>query len=72
MNELCEECKEFDQMMNGGPVSFDVFVICEHKKHNQPERLNPEDQCKHKWEEEEMRGHETSKFFCSKCYADMR
>lgn len=33
--ELCPECKQFDRAMNGGPVSFDVLVICEHKKSNQ-------------------------------------
>lgn len=38
--ELCEKCKEFDRVMNRGPVSSDFWVICTHK---QPERLNETD-----------------------------
>ena len=29
---LCKECQEFDEMMNGGSVSFDVYVECNHPK----------------------------------------
>lgn len=29
---LCKECQEFDDIMNGGEVSFDVYVVCEHPK----------------------------------------
>jgi hypothetical protein len=38
--ELCKKCKEFDQVMNGGPASLDVFVACDHI---QPERSKRED-----------------------------
>lgn len=38
----------------------------------QPERLNPEAQCEHEWEEEEFRGLNKSKFFCKKCHIEMR
>jgi len=29
-DKLCSECRKFDHAMNGGPVSSDVLVICDH------------------------------------------
>lgn len=31
-DELCEECKKFHEIMNGGTASLDVFVVCDHVK----------------------------------------
>lgn len=31
--ELCEECKKFDYIMNRKDgVSFDVYVVCDHEE----------------------------------------
>lgn len=31
-NKLCAKCREFDRIMNGGPLSFDVWVVCNHDR----------------------------------------
>jgi hypothetical protein len=31
-NELCYQCKDFDRSMNGGAISFDVYVHCNHDR----------------------------------------
>lgn len=32
MNDtLCRECLAFHKEMNGGPCSFDIWVVCNHK-----------------------------------------
>lgn len=36
-------------------------------KKMESERIKRESSCKHKWHEEEMRGFNKSKFFCTKC-----
>lgn len=47
--QLCEECKKFDEMMNGGPVSFDVFVVCDHVK-NKLENYRFRSACRNDYE----------------------
>ncbi len=45
-DELCNECKEFDYLMNGGLASSDVFVVCNHQKYKRDQKcsfcMNPE------------------------------
>lgn len=34
-DDLCEECRAFEELINGppdGPVANDVYVICKHQK----------------------------------------
>lgn len=32
--ELCPSCRKFDRVMNGGPASSDVWVVCRHSQDN--------------------------------------
>jgi hypothetical protein len=32
--ELCDQCKLIDKMVNGGAASDDIFIVCEHLKKN--------------------------------------
>lgn len=47
------------------------YYYCIHcsctKKIKSPKRSKGENSCKHEWHEEEMRGLNTSRFFCVKC-----
>ena len=31
-DKLCTQCREFDRIMNGGSISSDVYVVCEHEE----------------------------------------
>lgn len=31
-DQLCPSCKDFDRVMNGGPTSSDIWVVCNHER----------------------------------------
>ena len=52
-DELCDSCKEFDKVMNGGPASLDILVVCTHHKNHVKDKDVIEAEMKSMQEEEE-------------------
>ena len=40
-DELCPHCREFDRGINGGPISHDFLVVCDHDVPSKPKESMP-------------------------------